>query len=50
MKTQNENEESVSELWQRVHSAAYAYRKRAERTRQAIGSNVELSRRTGAHE
>ena len=33
----------VSEFWRAVRSATYEYRKRAERARQAMGSNAEVS-------
>lgn len=32
-------QEQVSEFWRAVRSATYEYRKRAERARQAMGSN-----------
>lgn len=37
-------EEEVSEFWRAVRSATYEYRKRAERARQAMGSNLEGNR------
>ena len=36
-------DEEVSEFWRAVRSATYEYRKRAERARKAMGSNVELT-------
>ena len=33
----------VSEFWRAVRSSTYEYRKRAERARQAMGSNAEVS-------
>jgi hypothetical protein len=40
--------EEVSEFWRAVRSATYEYRKRAERARQAMGSNIQGDRRSAA--
>jgi len=41
-------EADVSEYWRAIRSAAYEYRKRAERARAALTPNVELSGPTAA--
>ena len=40
-------ETEVSEYWRAIRSAAYEYRKRAERARAALTPNAELTGRAG---